>query len=398
MTKSEFVDQVATESGLGRARPARRSTPSSTTSRRSLKRGGEINFTGFGKFSVADRGARQGVNPQTGERIQIAASKVPRFSAGSALKKAVKPPSQRLQTVRLVDGPGSDEARFPASRLLDRGLATAFRRPARGARGGAPQPESCSGSTPTRRAVAGASSGRGRRRRTPRRAPGPPRRWRDHCRAAIEAAGPACVAVKLQLACFERLGAPGWDALEQTVAIARDHGLLVIADGKRGDVPVTARAYAQALVGETAGPVRRRCRAWAPTPSPPTRCSAATRSSRWSRPRPRPARAASCSSAPPTRARPSCRTSRRAAAARAPRAAGRRAGAAATRRVRPVAASGAVTGATRPELLAPPARADAARDLPAAGRRRAGRAGRGPRRRPSRRTPRRGWSPRRARS
>jgi orotidine-5'-phosphate decarboxylase len=76
----------------------------------------------------------------------------------------------------------------------------------------------------------------------------------DHCRAAIVSAGPACVAVKPQLACFERLGAPGWEALEQTIAIARDHGLLVIADGKRGDVPVTARAYAQALVGETPGP------------------------------------------------------------------------------------------------------------------------------------------------
>jgi orotidine-5'-phosphate decarboxylase len=63
------------------------------------------------------------------------------------------------------------------------------------------------------------------------------------------------VAAKLQLACFERLGAPGWEALEQTVAIARDHGLLVIADGKRGDVPVTSRAYAQALVGETPGPL-----------------------------------------------------------------------------------------------------------------------------------------------
>jgi orotidine-5'-phosphate decarboxylase len=75
-----------------------------------------------------------------------------------------------------------------------------------------------------------------------------------HCRAAIVAAGPACVAVKLQLACFERLGAPGWEALEATVAVARDHGLLAIADGKRGDVPVTARAYAQALVGETEGP------------------------------------------------------------------------------------------------------------------------------------------------
>jgi orotidine-5'-phosphate decarboxylase len=76
----------------------------------------------------------------------------------------------------------------------------------------------------------------------------------EHCRGAIVAAGPACVAVKPQLACFERLGAPGWDALEQVVAIAHDHGLLVIADGKRGDVPVTAGAYAQALVGSTTGP------------------------------------------------------------------------------------------------------------------------------------------------
>jgi orotidine-5'-phosphate decarboxylase len=75
-----------------------------------------------------------------------------------------------------------------------------------------------------------------------------------HCRAAIASAGAACVAVKLQLACFERLGAPGWDALEATVAVAHEHNLLVLADGKRGDVPVTARAYAQALVGETPGP------------------------------------------------------------------------------------------------------------------------------------------------
>jgi len=75
-----------------------------------------------------------------------------------------------------------------------------------------------------------------------------------HCRALIEAAGPACVAVKPQLACFERLGAPGWAALEATVTAAQEAGLLVIADGKRGDVPVTAAAYAQALVGETPTP------------------------------------------------------------------------------------------------------------------------------------------------
>jgi orotidine-5'-phosphate decarboxylase len=62
------------------------------------------------------------------------------------------------------------------------------------------------------------------------------------------------VAVKPQLACFERLGAPGWAALEATCDAAREAGLLVIADGKRGDVPVTAAAYAQALVGETPTP------------------------------------------------------------------------------------------------------------------------------------------------
>jgi orotidine-5'-phosphate decarboxylase len=75
-----------------------------------------------------------------------------------------------------------------------------------------------------------------------------------HCRAVIDAAGPACVAVKPQLACFERLGAPGWAALARTAAHARAAGLLVLADGKRGDIDVSARAYAQALVGTTATP------------------------------------------------------------------------------------------------------------------------------------------------
>ena len=75
-----------------------------------------------------------------------------------------------------------------------------------------------------------------------------------HCRAVIEATAPACAAVKLQLACFERLGAPGWAALAEVCEAGREAGLLVIADGKRGDVPHTAAAYAQALVGETPTP------------------------------------------------------------------------------------------------------------------------------------------------
>jgi orotidine-5'-phosphate decarboxylase len=70
---------------------------------------------------------------------------------------------------------------------------------------------------------------------------------RVHCCAVIDAAGPACVAVKPQLACFERLGASGWETLEAVVEHARRRGLLAIADGKRGDVPVSARAYAQGL-------------------------------------------------------------------------------------------------------------------------------------------------------
>ena len=75
-----------------------------------------------------------------------------------------------------------------------------------------------------------------------------------HCAAAIDAAGPACVAVKPQLACFERLGAPGWAALAATIEHARAQGLLVLADAKRGDIDVSAAAYAQALAGSTATP------------------------------------------------------------------------------------------------------------------------------------------------
>jgi orotidine-5'-phosphate decarboxylase len=62
------------------------------------------------------------------------------------------------------------------------------------------------------------------------------------------------VAVKPQVACFERLGWPGWRALENVCEAARASGLLVVADGKRGDVPVSARAYGQAMAGETATP------------------------------------------------------------------------------------------------------------------------------------------------
>lgn len=90
MTKSEFVDAVASTAGLDKKDAAAAVDAMLKTIEGTLADGGEVTFSGFGKFHVTERGARQGVNPQTGERIQIAASKAPKFTAGTALKKAVK--------------------------------------------------------------------------------------------------------------------------------------------------------------------------------------------------------------------------------------------------------------------------------------------------------------------
>jgi orotidine-5'-phosphate decarboxylase len=75
-----------------------------------------------------------------------------------------------------------------------------------------------------------------------------------HCRLVLDAAGEQCVAVKPQVACFERLGAPGWAALREVVEDAAQRGLMVIADAKRGDIDISARAYAQAFFGVTPTP------------------------------------------------------------------------------------------------------------------------------------------------
>ena len=90
MTKSEFVDRVASTSGLSKKDADNAVNAVIKTIEDSLKSGDDVNFTGFGKFHVAERGAREGRNPRTGDTMTIAASKVPRFTAGSGLKKAVK--------------------------------------------------------------------------------------------------------------------------------------------------------------------------------------------------------------------------------------------------------------------------------------------------------------------
>ncbi len=91
MTKSEFVDAVNDRvEGMSRKQAGDAVDAMLETITETLKRGSDVTFSGFGKFHVAERGAREGVNPRTGERMQIPASKVPRFTAGSGLKNAVK--------------------------------------------------------------------------------------------------------------------------------------------------------------------------------------------------------------------------------------------------------------------------------------------------------------------
>ena len=90
MTKQEFIDRVADQTNLSKRDATEAVEAVLATIQSTLGSGGEISFTGFGKFHVAERGPRQGVNPQTRERITIPGGRVPRFTAGSALKKEVK--------------------------------------------------------------------------------------------------------------------------------------------------------------------------------------------------------------------------------------------------------------------------------------------------------------------
>ena len=89
MNKTELVDGVAKSSGLSKADTKKVVDALFETIAKSLKKGDSVQLIGFGTFKVSDRKARNGRNPRTGETIKIAASKVPAFSAGQALKDAV---------------------------------------------------------------------------------------------------------------------------------------------------------------------------------------------------------------------------------------------------------------------------------------------------------------------
>ena len=90
MNRQELIDRVASAAELPRPVAARAVDAALATIEASLRAGEPVRLTGFGKFHVAHYTGRPGVNPRTGERIEVATTAVPRFTAGVRLKQAVR--------------------------------------------------------------------------------------------------------------------------------------------------------------------------------------------------------------------------------------------------------------------------------------------------------------------
>jgi DNA-binding protein HU-beta len=90
VTKSQLVEAIAARTDLTRKQASDALDAVVDTVEGVLNRGGEVSLAGFGKFTVSERAARQGVHPRTGEQMEIPAMRVPKFTAGSNLKQAVR--------------------------------------------------------------------------------------------------------------------------------------------------------------------------------------------------------------------------------------------------------------------------------------------------------------------
>lgn len=89
MNKKELIERIAEEADAPKSEAQKHFEAFEQVVAEALKGGEEVQITGFGKFSVRERKAREGRNPQTGEKMKIAASKVPAFSASNALNEAI---------------------------------------------------------------------------------------------------------------------------------------------------------------------------------------------------------------------------------------------------------------------------------------------------------------------
>ncbi len=90
MTKAELIEKMAKEAKVTKAAADKAINSFVDGVKKALKKGDKVALIGFGTFSVSQRKARKGRNPQTGAEMKIPARKVPKVAAGTALKKAVK--------------------------------------------------------------------------------------------------------------------------------------------------------------------------------------------------------------------------------------------------------------------------------------------------------------------
>jgi DNA-binding protein HU-beta len=89
MKKKELIERIAEEADVPTSEAQKFFAAFEEVVTEALEAGEDVRITGFGKFSVRERKAREGRNPQTGQKMKIAAQKVPAFSAGNALKEAI---------------------------------------------------------------------------------------------------------------------------------------------------------------------------------------------------------------------------------------------------------------------------------------------------------------------
>ena len=90
MNKGEMIEKIADEAVMTKVEVQRHFEAFTGTVTEALKGGEEVQITGFGKFEARSRSAREGINPQTKEKMQIPAKRVPSFSAGNALKESIR--------------------------------------------------------------------------------------------------------------------------------------------------------------------------------------------------------------------------------------------------------------------------------------------------------------------
>lgn len=90
VNKTQLIERIANETGSSKSDAQKFFEQFVNTVTDSLKSGEDVQITGFGKFYVQKRDAREGINPQTKQKMTIPASKVPKFTAGNALKDSIK--------------------------------------------------------------------------------------------------------------------------------------------------------------------------------------------------------------------------------------------------------------------------------------------------------------------